>query len=106
MRRAAEVANTFELGAVIPIIESGPDRAVPTGAEVPASIGRSVGVYVEPLEPAGTRPSRLSGSAEEIADGIRAFRDVGYTQVELMYWPPAMQAVDALAPVVEMLRAD
>lgn len=72
----------------------------------PASIGRSVGVYVHPLEPAGSRPSRLSGSAEEIADGIRAFRGAGYTQVELMYGPPTMEAVEALAPVVEAIRAD
>lgn len=72
----------------------------------PASIGRSVGVYVHPLEPAGGRQSRLSGSTEEIADGIRAFRAAGYTQVELMYGPPTMAAVEALAPVVEAIRAD
>lgn len=72
----------------------------------PASIGRSVGVYAHPLEPAGMRPSRLSGSAEEITDGIRAFRDAGYTQVELMYAPPTMAALDALAPVVDAIRAD
>lgn len=72
----------------------------------PASIGRSVGVYVHPLEPAGVKPSRLSGSAEEIADGIRAFRGAGYTQVELMYAPPTMAAVEALAPVVAAIRAD
>jgi alkanesulfonate monooxygenase SsuD/methylene tetrahydromethanopterin reductase-like flavin-dependent oxidoreductase (luciferase family) len=72
----------------------------------PASIRRSVGVYCHPLEAAGVRASRLSGSAEEIADGIRAFRGAGYTQVELMYSPPTTQALEALAPVVEMVRAD
>jgi alkanesulfonate monooxygenase SsuD/methylene tetrahydromethanopterin reductase-like flavin-dependent oxidoreductase (luciferase family) len=72
----------------------------------PASIGRSVGVYALPLEPSGVRPSRLSGSAEEMADGIRAFRAAGFTQVELMYAPPTMAALDALAPVVEAIHAD
>ena len=72
----------------------------------PASIGRSVGVYAHPLEPAGVRSSRLSGSTEQIADGIRAFRGAGFTQVELMYAPPTMAALDALAPVVEAIRAD
>lgn len=72
----------------------------------PASIGRSVGVYVLPLEPGGARSSRLSGSTEEIADGIRAFRGAGYTQVELMYAPPTLAALEALAPVIEAIRAD
>ena len=39
-------------------------------------------------------------------DGIRAFRAAGFTQVELMYAPPTMAALDALAPVVEAIRAD
>jgi len=72
----------------------------------PASIGRSVGVWVRPLEPAGARPSSLSGSSEQIADGVRSFRDAGFTQVELMYLPGTMEALEALAPVVEAIRAD
>ena len=72
----------------------------------PASIGRSVGVWVRPLEPAGVRPSTLSGSAEQIADAVRSFHGVGFTQVELMYLPGTMEALEALAPVVEVLRAD
>jgi alkanesulfonate monooxygenase SsuD/methylene tetrahydromethanopterin reductase-like flavin-dependent oxidoreductase (luciferase family) len=72
----------------------------------PASIGRSVGVYVTPFEPAGVRSSRLSGSAQQIRDGIRAFRDAGYTQVELMYLPGTIATLDALVPVVEAIRAD
>lgn len=72
----------------------------------PASIGRSVGMYVDPLAPAGTRASRLSGSAEAMADSARAFRDAGFTRVELMLDPGTMAALDALAPVLELLRAD
>lgn len=72
----------------------------------PATIGRSVGAWVRPLEASGARPSSLSGSAEEIADAVRGFRAVGYDHVELMYLPATMEALEALAPVVEMLRAD
>lgn len=72
----------------------------------PTSIGRSVGVWARPLEPAGARPSSVSGSAEQIADTLRTFRDVGFTQVELMYLPGTIEALEALAPVVEALRAD
>jgi alkanesulfonate monooxygenase SsuD/methylene tetrahydromethanopterin reductase-like flavin-dependent oxidoreductase (luciferase family) len=72
----------------------------------PASIGRSVGVSVRPLEPAGARAGALTGSAEEIADAIRTFREAGFTQVELMYHPGTMEALEALAPVVEAINAD
>ena len=72
----------------------------------PASIGRSVGLSVQPLEPAGGRPGALTGSAGEIADAIRTFREGGFTQVELMYHPGTMEALEALAPVVEAIDAD
>lgn len=72
----------------------------------PATIGRSVGVWVHPLETDEIRPSHLSGPAERIADTVRSFGEVGFTQVELMYLPGTRAAIDALAPVVEMLRAD
>jgi alkanesulfonate monooxygenase SsuD/methylene tetrahydromethanopterin reductase-like flavin-dependent oxidoreductase (luciferase family) len=72
----------------------------------PAAIGRSVGVWVRPLDPVGARPSNLSGNADEIADAIRSFRDAGFTQVELMYLPGTMEALDALASVVEAIHSD
>ena len=72
----------------------------------PASIGRSVGMYVDAAGAAGPRPSRLSGSAEEIADAVRSFRDAGFTRVELMLDPGTMAGLDALEPVVAMLKAD
>ena len=72
----------------------------------PGSIGRSVGAWVRPLEPAGGAGGTIRGSAEEIADTIRPLRDAGFTQVELMYLPATMEALDALAPVVEALHGD
>jgi alkanesulfonate monooxygenase SsuD/methylene tetrahydromethanopterin reductase-like flavin-dependent oxidoreductase (luciferase family) len=72
----------------------------------PASIGRSVGVGVRPLEPAGARPSGISGSAAEISDAFRSFRDLGFTRLEIMLFPGRMDALEALAPVVDAIRAD
>ena len=72
----------------------------------PATIGRSAGVDVRPLDPMGSRPGVISGSPEQIADAIRAFRVGGYTRVELMVGPGTMEAFEALAPVVELLHAD
>jgi alkanesulfonate monooxygenase SsuD/methylene tetrahydromethanopterin reductase-like flavin-dependent oxidoreductase (luciferase family) len=72
----------------------------------PASIGRGAGISVNPMEPSGWRPSVISGPSEEIADGLRSFREVGFTQVDIMLSPGTVEAIDAMAPVVELLRAD
>jgi alkanesulfonate monooxygenase SsuD/methylene tetrahydromethanopterin reductase-like flavin-dependent oxidoreductase (luciferase family) len=71
----------------------------------PASIARSIGVLVNPLVPMPERPSVLSGSADEIAAGLVAFRDGGFTRAELMFSPGTMEALEALAPVLEIVRA-
>jgi hypothetical protein len=76
-----------------------------TGRE-PSTIGRSVGVVVLPLEPAGARASAISGSAQEIADAVRTFRDAGFTRLEVMLSPGTTAAPEALAPVVEWVHAD
>jgi alkanesulfonate monooxygenase SsuD/methylene tetrahydromethanopterin reductase-like flavin-dependent oxidoreductase (luciferase family) len=72
----------------------------------PATIGRSVGMLVDPTLPAGAKPSRLSGTTAEMADAVRTFRDAGFTSVELMLDHGTLAALDALAPVLEMIRAD
>ena len=75
----------------------------------PASIGRSAGIIVEPTDVTGAAKELavpLSGSAEAIADGIRAFRDGGFTQLEILLWPRTVAALDAMAPVLELLDAD
>jgi alkanesulfonate monooxygenase SsuD/methylene tetrahydromethanopterin reductase-like flavin-dependent oxidoreductase (luciferase family) len=72
----------------------------------PSTLGRSAGVSVRPLDAAASDPSVISGSAEEIANAIRSFRDAGFTQLEMMVGPGTVAAFEALAPVVEQLRAD
>ncbi len=75
----------------------------------PASIGRSAGIIVEPTDITGAAEALavpLRGSAEEIADGLREFRAGGFTQVEVLLWPRTMAALEAMAPVLELLDAD
>lgn len=69
----------------------------------PASIGRSVGVIVEP----GTERSAeetglgvpIAGSVERITDTIARFADVGVTRVEVHPWPQTIDVLEQLAPV-------
>jgi alkanesulfonate monooxygenase SsuD/methylene tetrahydromethanopterin reductase-like flavin-dependent oxidoreductase (luciferase family) len=75
----------------------------------PASIGRSAGIIVEPTDVTGAAEALATpvrGSAEEIADGLRAFRNGGFTQVEILLWPRTLPALDAMAPVLELLATD
>ena len=72
----------------------------------PASLGRGAGIPVNPLRPTGWRDSVLSGPPEAIADGVRSFREAGFTQIDLMLGPGTVGAFEAMAPVLELLRAD
>jgi len=72
----------------------------------PATLGRSAGIDVHPLEPAAQDGGAIAGSAEEIADAFRTFREAGFTQLEIMMSPGTVVALEALAPVLELLDAD
>lgn len=75
----------------------------------PATIGRSAGIVVEPTSMTGAADVigvPLRGTSEEIADGLRTFRDAGFTQIELLLWPPTLAALEAMVPVVELLDGD
>ena len=60
---------------------------------------------MNPLRPSGWRADVISGSAGEIADALLSFREAGFTQVDLMLGPGTVEAFDAMAPVVELVRA-
>ena len=75
----------------------------------PGSIGRSAGIIVEPTDVTGAAEALatpIGGSAEEIADGLRAFRAGGFTQIEILLWPRTLRALEAMAPVLRLLDAD
>jgi alkanesulfonate monooxygenase SsuD/methylene tetrahydromethanopterin reductase-like flavin-dependent oxidoreductase (luciferase family) len=75
----------------------------------PASIGRSAGIIVEPTEATGAAEALgmpVSGSPEEIADALRAFHAGGFTQIEILLWPRTLAALEAMAPVLDLLDSD
>ena len=93
---AEERAHVDELGPRIATLEAVCDEL----GRDPTTLGRSAGVVVHPLEPAGARPEVISGSPQEIAEAFRSFRDAGFTQLEIMFSPGTMEALEALAPVL------
>jgi alkanesulfonate monooxygenase SsuD/methylene tetrahydromethanopterin reductase-like flavin-dependent oxidoreductase (luciferase family) len=102
------VEERSELAEFAPLVAALEAACVEAGRD-PASIGRSAGIIVEPTDVTGAAEELavpLRGSAEQIADGIRAFRDAGFTQLEILLWPRIVAALEAMAPVLELLDAD
>ncbi|MDO8485407.1 MAG: hypothetical protein Q7S35_10765 [Candidatus Limnocylindrales bacterium] len=88
---------------------------------VPASAARLVGVYL--LREAMTIRAELDLASYDrlfptqdfmpkgsfgnlIALPLRSFRTGGFTHVEVLLWPRTLAALDAMAPVVELLDTD
>ena len=72
----------------------------------PSTIGRSAGVDVRPLQPEpDPTGAAFAGSPAQIAEQVLTLRDGGYTQVELWPTPMSLACIEALAPVVELVRA-
>jgi len=74
-----------------------------------ASIGRSAGIFIQPTDITGAAEAMaipIRGSAEEIADGPRPFRAGGFTQIEILLWPRTLAALEAMAPVLQLLDVD
>jgi alkanesulfonate monooxygenase SsuD/methylene tetrahydromethanopterin reductase-like flavin-dependent oxidoreductase (luciferase family) len=75
----------------------------------PATIGKSAGIVVEPTSFSGSEAvlgTPVKGSVAQIADRLREFGDAGFTNLELVVWPPTLPALDAMAPILELLDAD
>ncbi len=73
----------------------------------PSTIGRSAGIVVEPLSVTGSAEilgEPVRGTAAEISAAFDAFADAGFTQLEILLWPPSLEALDAMAPVIERQR--
>jgi alkanesulfonate monooxygenase SsuD/methylene tetrahydromethanopterin reductase-like flavin-dependent oxidoreductase (luciferase family) len=83
--------------------------ACDTAGRDPATIGRSAGIVVEPTPVTGSADVLgvpVRGASEEIADAFRTFGAAGFTQLELILWPPTLAALEAMAPVIELLDRD
>jgi alkanesulfonate monooxygenase SsuD/methylene tetrahydromethanopterin reductase-like flavin-dependent oxidoreductase (luciferase family) len=73
----------------------------------PATIGRSAGIVVEPTSATGSAQvlgEPVRGTPAEIGAAFEAFAGAGFTQLEILLWPSTLEALDALAPVIERQR--
>lgn len=73
----------------------------------PGSIGRSASAVVAPTgeEAPGFLAGELTGSPQQIAEDLLRFADVGITSVEIWLWPYTKPTLEAMAPVMEIVRA-
>lgn len=75
----------------------------------PGSLGRSIGVWVEPTDDHGAKAADLgvpiTGTADEIAGTFATFAAMGVTRIEVMLWPDTVAAVEAMRPVLAALDA-
>jgi alkanesulfonate monooxygenase SsuD/methylene tetrahydromethanopterin reductase-like flavin-dependent oxidoreductase (luciferase family) len=98
---ASQVNDMSELG---PKMDAFREACAEVGRDVD-SIGRSASFYVNPLDPKPAGTDLLSGSTTHFAEALLAMRDGGYTSVELAPTVMTVESVEALAPVLELVRA-
>jgi len=84
------------------------DRICESVDRDPASLGRSIGVFVEPdstgLAEALGLGAPITGSVGQITDTIASFATVGVTRVEIHPLPHTIKVLEQLAPVFAALR--
>lgn len=69
----------------------------------PATLARTVGVWVDlPIAPSRGW-NALTGSPEEIAAGLRRYTDAGYSQIQVWLNPGTIEGIEGFAPVLELL---
>ncbi len=108
--RYADIWSGYTVDATMPESYVGRiemlERACEEIGRDPASIGRSVSALVTPTgAPAPTwLDEPITGSAEQMAETLARFEDVGATSVELWLWPYSVETLEAMAPVMEILR--
>ena len=118
LRLCAELADEWNAGmrtpaALRPMLLALEDACGAVGRD-PRSIRRSaeamveMGVATSPDDDLDTRGSwddPIRGTPEQIAGGLRRYRDLGIDHVQVQLRPNRLASVEAFAPVVEILRA-
>ncbi len=118
LRLCAELADEWNAGmrtpaALRPMLGALEDACGAAGRD-PRSIRRSAEALVEigaealPDDDPDTRGSwddPIRGTAEQIAAGLRRYRDLGVDHVQVQLRPNRLSSVEAFAPVMEALRA-
>lgn len=114
MRLAAQHADTWSgfatessLPDAFEAMLAGVAAACDAAGRDPASLGRSIGVMVEPTDDHGTEAADLgvpiTGTADQIASTLATFAEMGATRLEVMLWPNTGAAVEAMRPVLAAL---
>jgi alkanesulfonate monooxygenase SsuD/methylene tetrahydromethanopterin reductase-like flavin-dependent oxidoreductase (luciferase family) len=103
-------ATTSSLPEAFMLMTQELDRICEGIGRDPASIGRSVGAFVEPGDTKSAEATGfgvgITGSIDQIVETIGRFSDVGVTRVEVMPWPPTLDTLEQLAPVFTLLGND
>jgi len=85
----------------------GLDAACADVGRDPGSLGRSIGVVVEPTDESGAEAADMGvpiqGTATEIAETFQAFARMGVTRLEVLLWPDVGPVVESMAPVLAAL---
>ena len=87
----------------IPPLREKIDAACRAHGRDPATLGRTVAIRAAVLERTVPGAEPLTGSAEELADGLRAFAREGIDHVQIRLAPDTAAGVEAFAPVLELL---
>ncbi len=90
------------------------DEAVRASGRDPAEVERTTTVLVQLTGGEGrlsggefARPTPpIKGTAEQIAEGLRAYAEIGIGHVQLVLDPITVEAIEELAPVLELLDRD
>jgi probable F420-dependent oxidoreductase len=70
----------------------------------PTTLERTAAVFVDLPGATGREGwNALAGSPEELAEGLRAYADAGFTHVQLWLEPSTLAGIAAFAPVLELL---
>ena len=102
-------ATESSLPAAFEAMLAGLDAACAAAGRDPGSLGRSIGVMVEPTDDHGAEAADLgvpiTGTADEIAGTLSIFAAMGVTRIEVMLWPNTVAAVETMRPVLAALDA-
>ena len=84
------------------------DEACADVGRDPDTLGRSVGVFLEPTADHGEGElgfgAPIKGSPDEFAETIARFGEIGVNRVELMLWPNTEDSLDAFEPAMDLLK--
>jgi alkanesulfonate monooxygenase SsuD/methylene tetrahydromethanopterin reductase-like flavin-dependent oxidoreductase (luciferase family) len=87
----------------VPPLRDAIDAACLAQGRDPATLARTVAIRVALLGQPAPTGEALEGSADEIADALRAHAAAGISHVQVWLTPDTIAGVEAFAPVLELL---